>query len=859
MPVVGRITAKFDADTKDLDASLRGIEGAVNGTSATVTAGFSKMEGSLSKASASIAAASNKTTAAVDKLVLKDKLEAGVALFGRLAGAVDGVRQEFNRAGGEADDLRDRLSATFGELADEKAKLAEEQIKLGFDADSTANALVTLKKFGADTEDTLKRLQDAARFTNTDIAGLAESFGRFEKFGDSKSLKSLQKELGISNQDLEKFGAVLDKTGKPLLDTEARVAAAANALREYQAVNFTGAAERQADAATRVAGELEALKREVGLNVTAFKEGFAPAILTVVQNLRGMSDGTKAAIGFAAEFIGTGASMAATGLQIGSQLVLLSQNATVANFATKALTISTTALRTAMAGLATPLGIVGIALTGLVILAESTIGAFKDLYIETDKLTKIDADRLKLGAQNKDLIGKTAAEIKAMGKTNKDVGDEILALQDQVAFANENGATARAEKIKQQIRDLKVVQAELAKLDPKTTATGNPLDPSEKEKERAAKEAAKAAKQAAAEKKKADAEEEKARKDALDAQLDGVKAQAAAGEITKQQQIDGLRDVLNNAQVNASERRTIEGEIATLQGQIRRETTAAERAEGQKRTAEAKAEAAKRGRETAKAEADAKRAAAKENSQEKADIGKIESLAKEKASAEKSAIDKQIGGLDSTKDKAQIEKLIKEKLKITEAEIASERDAVIKATKNEDVKAAAVGAAEAKIKAARADATAQLQSEADKQKTTMQSIADKAKQVAADITQAVITSQVGGKNSPIFSDASEGLGISLGSFSLGGIKKQPNAKLKPGPEPVNATQNPATNPPIVDSKQGSTNAADQIASALKAAPLSITVQTVVGDKKQEKTFSGTSAELAAGLNTFNADFSLGTP
>jgi len=57
MPVVGRITAKFDADTKDLDASLKGIEGAVTGTTVQVTAGFSKMEGSLAKTTSAIQAA----------------------------------------------------------------------------------------------------------------------------------------------------------------------------------------------------------------------------------------------------------------------------------------------------------------------------------------------------------------------------------------------------------------------------------------------------------------------------------------------------------------------------------------------------------------------------------------------------------------------------------------------------------------------------------------------------------------------------------------------------------------------------------------------------------------------------------
>lgn len=860
MPVVGRITAKFDADTKDLDASLKGIEGAVNGTTVQVTAGFSKMEGSLNKAATGIQNASNKTTAAVDKLVLKDKLEAGVALFGRLAGAVDGVRQEFNRAGGEADDLRDRLSATFGDLADEKAKLAEDQLKLGFDADSTANALVTLKKFGADSEDALKRLQDAARFTNTDIASLADSFGRFEKFGDAKSLKALQKELGISNQDLERFGAKLDAAGKPLLDTEARVKAAAQALRDYQAANFAGAAERQADAATRVAGEMEALRREIGLNVTSFKEGFAPAILTVVQGLRGMSDGTKAAIGFGVEFVGMAATMAASALQIGSQLVVMSGNARLAAIGLRACNAATLAFTSSLNVALGPLGLVALAVTGL---ALAVAQYNDDLAEAADNEVVLAAAQDKGIARyerNKDLIGKNADELRKMGKTAKDVGllvQGLNAKQEEARKANDGAGDKDAEaRYNAQAVAANRVRRELEKIEEAEEKRKRPATQTQSINDLSEKEQQKLAKQKEAEQKKADALEEKARKEALDKQLDLVKQQAAAGEITKQQQIEGLRDVLSNAQVTSGERRTIEIQIAQLQSQIRKEQTAEDARENAKRTAEAKAEAAKRGRETAKAEADAKRAAKADESQDKADLAQIERLATEKASAEKSAIDKQIQGLDPAKDLATIQRLINAKLAITEAEINADKDAVLNSTKNEAVKAAAVDAAEAKIKAARADATNALKSEADKQKAAMQSISDQAKQTSDDIVQATIKSKVGGDASNIFSNASEGLGISLGSFTLGDVKKQP-AQLKPTPQGSQAQQIPGTPNPIIDPKL---TPAAQASDALKQAQISVTVQNIIdGQDAGSKTFSGTADELSKGLNIFNPDHQLGKP
>lgn len=854
MPVVGRITAKFDADTKSLDASLAGIESGVNQTTVAVTAGFSKMEGSLAKSTKSIEKAS-------DAIVLKDKLQAGVALFGQIAGAIDGVRQEFNKAGGEADDLRDRLSATFGELADEKAKFAEDQLKLGFDADSTANALITFKKFGVEGSDAFKRLQDAARFTNTDIASLADSFGRFEKFADAKSLKALQKELGISNEELEKFGAKLDANGKPLLDTEARVKAAAQALRDYQAANFAGAADRQADAATRLSGEMEALKREIGLNVTQLKEGFSPALLGVVQGLRGMSAGTKAAIGLGVEFVGQAASMAATALSLGSQLVIMSGNAKLASIGLAACNSATAAFTATLEVALGPLGLAALAVTGLALAVAQYNDDLAEAADNEVILSAAQEHNLVVYEKNKDLIGKNADELRKMGKTAKDVGELVKGLQaqqekaraandgagDKEAEARYNAQAIAANKVRSELE--KIEEAEAKRKKP---AAASVSDLSEKERQ-------KLAKQKEAEEKRQAAVEEKARKEALDKQLDIVKQGAASGEITKQQQIEGLRDVLATANVTASERRTIEIQIATLQGQLRKEQTAEEKRENQKRTAEAKAEAAKRGREEAKAAADAKRAAAKESSTEKVDKAQIERLASDKANAEKSAIDKQIQGLDEGKDLATIERLLKQKLAITEAEINAEKEATIKATKNEDVKAAATEAAEAKIKAARAETTTALTQATERQKAALQSLQDKSKATANSLIQ---DQQAVAASADPRVGLNEGLGISLSSLSLGNVSfgdlKKPGQKASSFQTPA-LTQLPGTPNPFIDPNTQAKAQGQAVATALKETPLAITLTTNVNGQSKSTTFSGTAEKLSSSLNTFNADFTLGIP
>ena len=139
-------------------------------------------------------------------------------------------------------------------------------------------------------------------------------------------------------------------------------------------------------------------------------------------------------------------------------------------------------------------------------------------------------------------------------------------------------------------------------------------------------------------------------------------------------------------------------------------------------------------------------------------------------------------------------RLIKAKFALTKAEILAERDAVIAATRNEEVKAAAVDAAEAKIRAARAASDGDLAEATKKQKDALKTVADGYKEVEA-AAQSAITTQVGGAKSPIFSDPTQGFGIdlgnvTLGSFGLGDVKKQPRTAFSSWPERYGARTRP---------------------------------------------------------------------
>lgn len=990
MAKVGEVRAKFTIDSKDFESGIIRIEDASKKVGVQVTAGFNKMEGELRATGQAVKAAGDQAAEAAEKFSFERALDKGVSLFQGIAGAVAGFRAEMDEAGGRADDLRDRLAATFGDLANEKAKLAEQSLVLGFDPDEVANALVTLKKFGADSEDSLTRLQDAARFTNQSVSGLAESFGKFEKFSDAKSLKALQKELGISAEDLEGFGAKLKDSNTVLLDNEANIKKAADALRAYMEQNFAGAADRQADAATHLAGELELLKREIGGNVVALKEGFAPALVSVVQSLREMPDGVKAAIGVGVELVGVFASIAATGLTMASQIAIISQNATIMAAAKTTAAGATNLLRAAFTALATPLGLVVGLLAGLGVGIGVTIAEYQKLYDETDKLTLLEAKRAQGLHEQKDLlklIGDNAKEsaqrLLELGKTSADITKLIQGLQDQVQAARNQGNTALEAQLKAQVRDAinarsalgGLVEGQKAAADQAAAASekllaaykskaSNGVFASDKEQLAALDQVlAKLGKQDAAYEelsqkrialaRKVKGEEDKAaegdRKNQLAERLQDIDALAKAGELSKNQELARLKEVLATSKLTNEERRSLETQIAALQGQIRAQNLADTKKHNQEIEAETKAsterqrallkarldaqksdlseqiaqlekdlsgtntlpkleallnqrlaltireinaerdgalQSAKTAAEKAEAigAAEAKiRAARRQSANDlaedrkkqadeaakevaKANADQVAQLTKSASDAQKATLDQQIGKLEDDLGKKdvlpKIKALLDERLALTIKEINAERDAILKSATSEEVRAAAIKAAEEKVRAARGESTAKLEDETKKQQDALQAVADKQKEVADEIK-----SRVGGKNSPLYSDQSEGINFSVGDVSFGQFnpsKPKPvpvptPAPNQPGAVPLeqNATQQQVQGGPIdrpwlteLTDRHAETLATKLLAK-LKEQPIQITNEINVDRQKDSQTFGGTLDSLERAANTHN--------
>lgn len=531
-------------------------------------------------------------------------------------------------AAARADDLRDGLNGAFRDTAPDVANYIE---ALGTangvlsDAD-LAQAAKTLQNFGTYSEENLAKIADAAAATGKPVESLAEAFGKFQKLGDSKSIKALQKAFGASAKDLQDFGAVLDKDGNILADTPARVDAARAALEKFSEVKFGGALDRVSDDSAKLTGELELLKRELGASTFALKEQLDSALLPYVQGLREASPEVKGFVGATIE-IASGAGSAIP------QLVSMAAQLKILGVTFSAAAAGTAALVAILASAAIGLGIYTNQL-------EKTNKAEEDFLQSQEKAARALRD-------NKNLIGLSAEQIKGMGKSTKDLIPVFQGLQDQLRASRDvDPNSAKTKSLEKQVRDLAKVKNDLAKLEEATRkpeATSGRVEVSVKE-QNAANERARKEKKANDDKDTRDRKTaaENARKEALDIALDEIKRKSAAREIDKNQEIALLQDVLKAKKTTASEERDIQQQIANLTGQIRDKAASDEqkKSEDQKRNAEKNAEqlrsVKKAGLDQQIKDADAALKELDQKEREGADV----SLARQKELAKKLAAEK---------------------------------------------------------------------------------------------------------------------------------------------------------------------------------------------------------------------------
>lgn len=195
--------------------------------------------------------------------------------------------------------------------------------------------------------------------------------------------------------------------------------------------------------------------------------------------------------------LGGAAAAAATATVAG---VTLAEAWVIANASIGSVIVSLTGLTSAgvLAGaaFATFAGLVG----GVAIAVAAYTEILKANTKAEEALLAIEERRAKALRDGKDLIGQSAAELRAQGKTAKDLIDVIGGLQDQAEAARKNGNNELVASLNDKIAGLQKVKAELAADPPKIPAPDvAPIHESLKEQKAAAKEQAQALRQRVAE------------------------------------------------------------------------------------------------------------------------------------------------------------------------------------------------------------------------------------------------------------------------------------------------------------------------------------------------------------------------
>lgn len=158
-----------------------------------------------------------------------------------------------------------------------------------------------------------------------------------------------------------------------------------------------------------------------------------------------------------------------------------------------------------------------------------------------EELLQIEERRARALKEGKDLIGKSAADLRSQGKTAKDLVDIIGGLQDQAGAAHREGNTQLEQTLNAQIADLQKVKTELAQdaaKVPKPDVSGIEAAHSANAKEL-----------------------ERERKQRIADQLQEI----AFSDQTNRQKIKALEDLAARENATGAERRRINSEIHKLQ------------------------------------------------------------------------------------------------------------------------------------------------------------------------------------------------------------------------------------------------------------------------------------------------------
>jgi len=564
---------------------------------------------------------------------LADKVEdvaQKLALFaGGLALAGSKATQGFLTAAADMEAYESTLSKVTGSSVEAARLLEQMQVmaaKTPFDVAGIVDAGVKLKSFGQDIDRFLPLAADLAAVFQRDVSDVALGLGK-ALAGSQDGLTILNDGLGITKRELAAAGAHMTSAGAIALETADDLTALANAIEKVaQQKNFAGAAEDMANgmkgAFSNVEDAWNQLQASLGGQLKNEAQGIAGLIGGIAEALNALPEPIQKAAAYAV-VAGTAAS---TAVSVGAGMVGVLANVTTALATTGAGTVLLTAAKKkligAMLGVQLQGGLTAAAMASISVAALASVAVvaaagvalavytdiLKDNTKAQEELLAIEEKRAQLGRENKDLIGKTAEQVLAMGKTEKDVVHAINLLHEQAQAARAAGNNVLEEQLKRQIADLQRVKVELseraaqeAKSAGLSAATWEDyskrvsagffetkaaqlqaLDAVIAAQKKAGKDTADAelarvalVRQVTEEKLKSAEQEKnavkKAAEDRLNTELHALQVEEAAGQVSAAQKAARLQDILKRYQDTAVGReklRSVEVEAARAEGQV---------------------------------------------------------------------------------------------------------------------------------------------------------------------------------------------------------------------------------------------------------------------------------------------------
>lgn len=501
----------------------------------------------------------------------------------------------FLSASGQVEQFQGTLRAFAGstEAAQkEYAKLAEFAGSTPFELPDVVAAGVQLRTLGVEVDRFLPLAGDLASLFNRSIPDAARALGKALS-GSQDGITVLQDSFGITKRELKAAGATMKSSGAVALDTSEDLAALATAIEKVASQkNFTGATAQQLET---LSGKYSQLSDAIFKLQTALGDELAPAakkvtvattdLVNFLATIPGplktiIAVGGAASVvlaGIGAAFLGAlavlpqvaagyafiAANVGTMGAALSAAGALLTTNVTLAGSLAAAQTALATAVgatATAFKALAVSIGPVVLAATAIVAGFALTTKAINDESKALEELIALEERRKKALRENKDVLGKTAQELRAAGVSSKDLNDVLGGLLDQVSAARDAGNVELQQSLEAQVRELRKQKGLLSQIE---------LDQGPVIKPEQQKEVKKNDKELKTEAK----EREKARKENLADHLLSIRLSKDSAD----KKIADLKRVLKSSQLEGSERRSILTQIDQLEQQAARSKAQSDR------------------------------------------------------------------------------------------------------------------------------------------------------------------------------------------------------------------------------------------------------------------------------------------